>query len=354
VVAVIGAATALFAATIGLVQNDIKKVLAYSTVSQLGYMFLALGVGAFASGIFHVMTHAFFKALLFLGAGSVIHALHEEQDIRNMGGLKEHLPITSRTFLLAAIAIAGIFPFSGFFSKDEILWKTFSSGHWMLWLVGICGAALTAFYMFRLYTLTFEGDKRWGEGKHPHESPATMTIPLIVLAVLSVVGGVAGIPHSLGGGNAIEQWLEPVFEPAHAKLSVGGHGDLATEYLLMVLSVGIALAGILLARFWYLRKKEIPAEVARRVPGVYALLLNKYYVDEAYDRAVVTPMMKGSEKLLWKIIDVRMIDWSVNAIASLVGAISSIGRRVQTGITHSYVLAFLVGVIAILGWMLAH
>jgi len=301
-----------------------------------------------------VMTHAFFKALLFLGAGSVIHALHEEQDIRNMGGLKSHLPITSRTFLLGSIAIAGIFPFSGFFSKDEILWKTFSGGHWVLWLIGLCGAALTAFYMFRLYTLTFDGKQRWSEGKHPHESPATMTVPLIILAVLSVVGGVVGIPHSLGGGNAIDQWLAPVFEPAEMKLATAGHGELSVEYLLMALSVGIALAGIFLARSWYLRKKEIPDQVARKAQGVYTLLLNKYYVDEVYDATVVTPVVKGSERLLWRIIDVGVIDWTVNAVARLVATVSATGRRVQTGIVHSYVIAFLVGVIAILGWLLAH
>ncbi len=210
VVAIIGAVTAVFAATIGLVQNDIKKVLAYSTISQLGYMFLAMGVAAFSAGIFHLMTHAFFKALLFLGSGAVIHAMHDEQDIQKMGGLKEYLPVTYRTFLIGAIAIAGIPPFAGFFSKDEILWKAFSSeqGSWILWLLGAVGVTMTAFYMFRLVILTFEGNKRFDyHHLHPHEASKTMTVPLIILAVLSVIGGFIGIPPA----NAIENWLEPVF-----------------------------------------------------------------------------------------------------------------------------------------------
>jgi NADH-quinone oxidoreductase subunit L len=204
-VAIVGAVTAVFAATIGLVQNDIKKVLAYSTISQLGYMFLAMGVAAFSAGIFHLMTHAFFKALLFLGSGAVIHAMHDEQDIQKMGGLKKYLPVTYKTFLIGAIAIAGIPPFAGFFSKDEILWKAFSSeqGSPVLWLLGIFGAALTAFYMFRLVTLTFEGKERFDHHIRPHEAPKTMTLPLIILAVLSIVGGFVGIPHK----NVIENWL---------------------------------------------------------------------------------------------------------------------------------------------------
>ncbi len=354
VVAVVGVATAFFAATIGLVQNDIKKVLAYSTVSQLGYMFLGLGVGAFSAGIFHVMTHAFFKALLFLGAGAVIHALHDEQDIQKMGGLRKALPITYRTFLLGAIAIAGIFPFSGFFSKDEILWKAFSGGHVVLWGVGFLGAALTAFYMFRLVSLTFGGEARWGHDKHPHEAPATMTIPLIVLAALSVVGGVVGIPASLGGGNAIEHWLEPVFQPAMDKLGTVGHEDHLAEYLLMALSVGIALAGITLARKWYLQKREVPDALAVRFPVLYRLLLNKYYVDEAYDAVVVTPLHKLSEKVLWKGIDVGVIDWLVNASGRFVQAAGRTVRVVQTGVTQVYVVVFILGVVAIVGWLLVH
>ena len=353
IVAIIGAATALLAATIGLVQNDIKKVLAYSTVSQLGYMFLALGVGAFAAGLFHLMTHAFFKALLFLGSGSVIHAMHGEQDIQRMGGLKKYMPVTYWTFLVAMIAISGIFPFSGFFSKDEILWKAFSSGQWVLWLVGLIGAALTAFYISRLTVLTFDGENRWGADKHPHESPKTMTIPLMILAVLSVVGGVVGIPASLGGGNAIEHWLEPVFERAELVMALPGHDVEPLEYVLMVLSVGIGLAGILLARRWYLKKQEVPQRLSTKLPGFYKVLLNKYYVDEVYDAVVVTPIQKSSEKLLWKIVDVGIIDGLVNGIARFFGALSRMIRMGQTGVAQNYVFVFLLGVVAILGWLIA-
>lgn len=352
VVAVIGTLTAIVAASIGLVQNDIKKILAYSTISQLGYMFLAMGVGAFAAGMFHVLTHAFFKALLFLGAGSVIHAMHGEQDIQKMGGLNSLLPITSKTFLLAAIAIAGIPPFSGFFSKDEILWAAFAHGEWILWFVGLVGAGLTAFYMFRLYTLTFAGEPRWPENKHPHESPPVMSIPLTILAFLSVVGGLVGIPASLGGSNTIEHWLDPVFERAQAKIALSAVGEESLEYVLMALSVAVAAAGIYLARTWYLRKKEMPERMRQKVPGLYALLFNKYYVDEAYDAAVVNPIVKGSDKLLWKGMDVGVIDWLVNAVAQLVAWVSKTVRVVQNGITETYVFVFLVGVFVILGWLI--
>jgi NADH-quinone oxidoreductase subunit L len=353
VVAVIGALTALVAATIGLVQNDIKKVLAYSTVSQLGYMFLGLGVGAFTAGLFHVMTHAFFKALLFLGSGAVIHAMHEEQDIRNMGGLRQHLPVTYWTFLIAAFAISGIPPLSGFFSKDEILWKAFSHGNVVLWVMGLGGAALTAFYMFRLVSLTFDGQKRWGHDKHPHEAPATMTVPLVVLAALSVIGGFIGWPASLGGGNALEHWLEPVFERANSILALPGHAVEPVEYVLMLLSVAVAAAGILLARSWYLKRPEMAEKARTVVPSLYKLLLNKYYVDEVYDAAVVRPIHQGSERLLWRIIDVGIIDWCVNATAKAFGIFSSVFRRTQTGVTESYIFVFVLGVIAIIGVLLS-
>ena len=352
VVAIIGASTALFAATIGLVQNDIKKVLAYSTISQLGYMFLGLGVGAFAAGLFHVLTHAFFKALLFLGSGAVIHALHDEQDIQKMGGLKSHLPVTSRTFLIGAVAIAGIPPLSGFFSKDEILWKTFSLGYGSLWIIGFIGAALTAFYMFRLYSLTFEGEKRWGHDKHPHEAPLFMTIPLMVLAALSIIGGFVGIPKSLGGGNAIEHWLEPVFEHANEKLAIAGHAAESTEYLLMVLSVAVAVTGILFARRWYATRSEVPQQLSNRFSGLYTLLWNKWYVDELYDATVVNPTVKSSEKLLWRVIDIHAIDWCVNGIARLLGWISRTTRVVQTGVAQNYVFVFILGVVVIIGWII--
>jgi NADH-quinone oxidoreductase subunit L len=353
VVASVGAATALFAATIGLVQNDIKKVLAYSTISQLGYMFLALGVGAFSAGIFHLMTHAFFKALLFLGSGAVIHAMHDEQDIRKMGGLGKSLPITYATFLVGTIAIAGIPPLSGFFSKDEILWDAFSRGSWVLWLAGFAGAGITALYMFRLLALTFQGESRWDRGVHPHEAPATMTIPLLVLALLSAIGGFAGIPQSLGGGNAFERWLEPVFAPAMEKLAPAVPQGEITEYVLMGLSVGVALAGLYVARMWYLRRKEIPGLVVRKVPAAYRILLNKYYVDEFYEGAVVRPAVRGSELLLWKGIDVNVIDRIVNGAAQITAAAGRGLRLIQTGVVQNYMLVFLAGVVLIVGWLLA-
>ncbi|MGB6120828.1 MAG: NADH-quinone oxidoreductase subunit L [Bacteroidota bacterium] len=353
IVAVIGAVTAIFAATIGLVQNDIKKVLAYSTISQLGYMFLALGVGAFAAGIFHVLTHAFFKALLFLGSGAVIHAMHEEQDIQKMGGLKSHLPVTYWTFFIGAVAIAGIPPLSGFFSKDEILWKAFDSGQWVLWLIGLLGAALTAFYMFRLVSLTFEGEARWGPEVHPHEAPRTMTVPLILLALLSVVGGFVGIPASLGGGNHIEHWLDPVFAPAQEKLAHAAHTVDPTEYLLMVLSVSVALGGVFLARHFYLKRKDLPERLSQKATRVYSTLLNKYYVDEIYDATVVTPVVKGSERLLWRGIDIGIIDWLVNATGRFISSASKALRVVQTGVTETYIFIFLLGVVAAIAWLLA-
>ncbi|MBI5473162.1 MAG: NADH-quinone oxidoreductase subunit L [Ignavibacteriae bacterium] len=353
VVAIVGAATALFAATIGLVQNDIKKVLAYSTVSQLGYMFLALGVGAFAAGLFHVMTHAFFKALLFLGSGSVIHAMHDEQDIQKMGGLKKYMPVTFWTFVAGMIAIAGIAPFSGFFSKDEILWKTFSSGNYFLWGIGLLGAVLTAFYMTRLTTLTFGGNERFDHHHvHPHESPKLMTVPLIILAVLSVISGFVGIPHSLGGNNAIEHWLDPVFEVAHRKMTMTPHGGEAIEYVLMIVSVAVAAGGIWLAYTWYLKKKEIPEKLAASNAGAYNLLLNKYKVDELYDAVIVMPMQKASDLFFWKIFDVKIIDGIVNGLPRLIAIVSGFSRKVQTGFTQSYVLVFILGVVAMLGYLL--
>ncbi len=352
IVAVVGAVTAFVAASIGLVQNDIKKVLAYSTISQLGYMFLGLGVGAFAAGLFHVLTHAFFKALLFLGSGAVIHALHDEQDIQKMGGLKQHLPITYWTFLVGSVAIAGIPPFAGFFSKDEILWKTFANGNWVLWAVGLLVAGLTAFYMFRLVTLTFEGKARYDTDKHPHEAPATMTIPLIVLAALSVVGGFVGLPASLGGGNAIEHWLDPVFERAQEALASAPHGVEPVEYVLMALSVLVAAAGILGARRLFLKRRDIAQRIETRKPRWYTVLFNKYYVDEIYDAVVVTPTVKGSERLLWNLIDIGIIDWLVNGTAQAIAAVSRVGRMVQTGVTQGYVFVFMLGVVTILGWLL--
>ncbi|MDI6765343.1 MAG: NADH-quinone oxidoreductase subunit L [Bacteroidota bacterium] len=349
IVAIVGIATAFFAATMGLVQNDIKKILAYSTISQLGYMFLGLGVGAFAAGIFHVMTHAFFKALLFLGAGAVIHAMHDEQDIQKMGGLKSKMPATYKTFFIAALAIAGIPPLSGFFSKDEILWKAFSDGSVVYFIIGWITAGLTAFYMFRLVSLTFEGKERWSHDKHPHEAPKVMTVPLIILAVLSVVGGFVGIPHALGGGNAIEQWLEPIFKRANLHLATGHHSGLTTEYLLMILSVFVGVAGIYFARKLYLQNPELVERLTTSFRNIHKLLWNKYFVDEIYDATVVTPIVKGSDKLLWKGFDVGIIDGIVNGSAKLTAWISSWMRKIQFGAVQNYAMVFVLGIIIILG-----
>jgi NADH-quinone oxidoreductase subunit L len=351
IVAIVGAVTAVYAATIGLVQNDIKKVLAYSTISQLGYMFLAMGVAAFSAGIFHLMTHAFFKALLFLGSGAVIHAMHEEQDIQKMGGLKKYLPVTYWTFLAGAVAISGIFPLSGFFSKDEILWKAFSSdqGSWIFWLLGIFGAAMTAFYMFRLVTLTFEGEERFDSRQlHPHEAPKSMTTPLMILAVLSVIGGLVGLPHA----SAIESWLEPIFSPAQYKLLSAEHGSLFAEILLMCISVVIAVAGILAAWRVYLKRPDIAASIVKRYPRAYRILLNKYYVDEIYDATVVNPTVKVSDEILWKGIDTVVIDGTVNGSAKIVGLIAQAFRKVQTGVAQTYAVVFIGGILFVIAWML--
>ncbi len=355
VIAIVGAATALFAATIGLVQNDIKKVLAYSTVSQLGYMFLAMGVAAFGAGIFHLMTHAFFKALLFLGSGAVIHGMHDEQDIQKMGGLKKYMPATYRTFLIGAIAISGIPPLAGFFSKDEILWKAYSSefGSPLLWGVAVLGAAMTAFYMFRLVILTFEGKERFDHHHlHPHEAPKSMTLPLMILAGLSIAGGWLGIPASLFGGNWLEHWLEPVFAPANRKLMLGGHEIHAIEYLLMFLSVAVAAAGIYGAWTVYRKRTEIAERLAVRFRTLYRVLFNKYYVDEVYDAAVVNPIVKVSNDYLWQGFDVTVIDGAVNGSASLVGRLAQVLRRLQTGVAQTYTIAFVTGILFVITWLL--
>ncbi len=280
IVAITGALTAIYAASMSLVQNDIKKVLAYSTISQLGYMFLALGVGAFGAGIFHLMTHAFFKALLFLGAGAIIHSLHEEQDLRNMGGLKELMPGTYKTFLLASLAIAGIPPLAGFFSKDEILSYSFSASP-MLWSIGAVTAFLTAFYIFRLFIMAFEGKSRFDvHHLHVHDAPAAMLVPLWALGVLSVIGGWVGIPAALGGGENFDRFLEPVFENAQARLPSAFISEPSTEYILMFISVLLCVAGIYLAYVAYAKKPELSARIKRSVGDFYEILLNKYYVDE--------------------------------------------------------------------------
>ena len=346
VVASIGALTALFAASIGLVQNDIKKVLAYSTVSQLGYMFLAVGVGAFTAGVFHLMTHAFFKACLFLGAGSVIHAMAGEQDIQKMGALKTKMPVTRWTFLLSCLAIAGIPIFSGFFSKDEILFQTLTHRGLfspllssILFGVGLLAALMTAFYMFRLYFLTFEGESRVPEAVHPHESPRSMTIPLIVLAALATVGGFLGLPGDL---HFLHHWFAPVFRSAAAVIEPS-HSH-ALEYGLMGVSVAVALSGIFLARAFYLgNMREAPARLAGRMTGVYALVLDKYRIDELYAAVIVRPFTKASS-LLHRFFDVIVIDLlGVNGTGWTVMAFGKALRFMQTGQVQQYLAGILIG-----------
>ncbi|MGA7990339.1 MAG: NADH-quinone oxidoreductase subunit L [Thermoanaerobaculia bacterium] len=342
-VAWIGAGTAVFAATIGLAQNDIKKVLAYSTVSQLGYMFLACGVGAFSAGIFHVFTHAFFKACLFLGSGSVIMSMHHEQDMRQLGGLASRIPQTFRTMLAATLAIAGIFPFAGFFSKDAILGATAASGHWALYAVGLFTAGLTAFYMCRLVAMTFFGKPR-GHTEHAHESPATMTIPLWILAGFSVVTGFLGVPAALGGSDRIGRFLEA--SVAHPEIHEMSHG---LEIGLMALSLVVALAGLTAAWRWYGRA-DGPAEAVS--PQAHAffekagiagrLVANKWNVDEGIEALVLSPFRKIGT-FLWRGFDALVIDGIANASAFLVELAGDLMRFFTTGHVRNYALAFSLG-----------
>ena len=353
----IGITTALIAGTIGIVQNDIKKVLAYSTVSQLGFMFTALGVGAFTAGVFHVMTHAFFKALLFLGSGSVIHGMHEEQDIQKMGGLKKHMPITYRTFLIGTLAISGIPFFSGFFSKDEILWFAWLNGSPILWAVGALAAFTTAFYMWRLTSLTFLGEERFDHHHvHPHESPATMTIPLIVLAVLSAFGGLLGVPHVIGHAlhipNLLEGWLEPIFAVSNEMLPKHTGDHTTVEIGLMVASSVLAVIGIMYARSIYSQGLSRATAMAEKMSGIYRMLLNKYYVDEIYHAVVAGPILAASRDFLWKIVDVIVIDGVVNGSAKSMGAAAGVLRRMQTGVAQNYALVMMIGIVIMLAMVL--
>jgi NADH-quinone oxidoreductase subunit L len=334
VVAIIGGFTALFAATIGVAQNDIKKVLAYSTVSQLGYMFLACGVGAFVAGMFHVMTHAFFKACLFLGSGSVIHALGGEQDIRKMGGLGLKIPTTYRTFLIATLAIAGVPLLAGFFSKDAILAAAFEahfeSAPWLghvLWAAALFTAGLTAFYMLRLVSLTFWGTFRGTREQeaHIHESPRSMTVPLVILAALSIVGGYVGIPI-MKGGDRIGEFLKPILLPlAGAAGHAGAVVHEASESLevwLMIASIAVAFTGLGLAFSWYAKGHgAVPARIAERWPGVYRAVYNKYYVDEVYEAVFVEGLAKGGGNLLWD-FDAGFVDGIVNGVRHVTVALS--------------------------------
>ena len=396
VVAAIGTATALMAGTIALVQNDIKRVLAYSTVSQLGYMFLAMGVGSYAAGIFHLYTHAFFKALLFLGSGAVIHALAGEQDLRNMGGLKKYLPITYWTFLIGTLAIAGAPFLSGFFSKDEILWRTFSahdpSFHMVLYVVGMITALLTATYMFRLFFLAFHGERRVAHAsehpeeeepasakatagkpaaahghdspasakatadKHghgsPHDAPPAMAFALIVLAIGSVLAGYIGVPHVLGGSNWIETFLHPAFLAPGAEHAAAEavHGEASTELMLMGLSVGLAAAGFGIAFYFWFRNPRVADAWQQRFSGVHKLLSNKYYVDELYDAAIVQPIKIVSTGGLWKGMDAGVIDGSVNGVGLGVRASSMGLRRLQTGSIRAYAASLFLGAVLVLGY----
>jgi NADH-quinone oxidoreductase subunit L len=452
IVAVIGALTALMAGTIGLVQNDIKRVLAYSTVSQLGYMFLAMGVGAFSAGVFHLYTHAFFKALMFLGSGSVIHAMAGEQDMRKMGGLKKYMPITYWTFVIGAAAIAGVPGLAGFFSKDEILFQAFYTGHTTLWAIGALTGLLTACYMFRLVFMTFHGRERFevaagnghahggahaaaathaaashadphtpgqvtpdpgheptdvhddhghghgasGHGHHgaPHESPWAMAMPLVLLAAGSVVAGYVGVPHALGGSNAIETFLHPSFHPAavHGPATAGDHGSAAAsehgappetghattagqhgaaagdhaaagghddpektriELTLMGVSTVLAFVGIGLAAFFFLKRPEAADGAARSLAPLHKLLLNKYYVDEVYDATIVHPLRDGSTSVLWKTVDAGIIDGAVNGTGHLVRESAGALRLLQTGSVRVYAASLFTGVLLVLGYFLA-
>ncbi len=366
VVAGIGALTALFAATIALKQWDIKRVLAYSTVSQLGYMFVGVGTGAYAAGIFHLATHAFFKALLFLGSGSVIHAMHhayhathatdDAQDMRNMGGLARYLPWSATLMWIATLAIAGIPPFAGFFSKDEILGAAFAAGRvrpiwYAFWAMGIAAALLTAFYMTRLMLYTFHGPNRTGdrEREHLHEAPWVMTAPLVVLGALTVVGGGLNLPALFRGGAFLEHWLEPVTRAAD-QLRPAVAATTRTEWALVAGAVLVAALGII-AAFRLLRPDAlVPARVAPPETGLGRLLWKKWYVDELYDAVFVRPMMWVSREVLWKIVDARLVDgWLVNGTAAVSRALGWMGSRLQTGEVGAYVVLFVLGVLAVLG-----
>jgi NADH-quinone oxidoreductase subunit L len=354
VVAIVGAITAFYSATIGLVQTDIKKVLAYSTVSQLGYMFLACGVGSYAAGIFHLMTHAFFKGLLFLAAGSVIHAMGGEQDMMKMGGLRKKIPITYWTMLIATLAIAGIPGFAGFFSKDEILEAAQSGPHanLILWLLGVAGAALTSFYMFRLVFLTFFGKPRYDEHKvHVHESPKNMTIPLIILAFLSIFGGWFAAPKLVGGIDYFEKFLAPVFASsapaaeAAAESTAAATPSMALVYSLVSWPVAAGILGLLAAWWFYVKRPDIPKKLAQSAHALYLLLLNKYYVDEIYAALIVRPLLWISTNVLWHGVDEGVIDGVVNGTATVARGSGSEVRKIQSGNTRSYAAWVILGAV---------
>jgi NADH-quinone oxidoreductase subunit L len=352
VVAVVGCATALFAATIGLVQTDIKRVLAYSTVSQLGYMFLACGVGAFGAGIFHLMTHAFFKALLFLAAGSVIHAMGGEQDMRHMGGLSKKIKVTYWTMLIATLAIAGAPLFAGFFSKDAILFAAFTvggNGGHVLYAVGLLTALLTSFYMFRLIFLTFHGKQRYDEHHvHVHESPWSMLGPLVVLAVLSIFGGWFALPSFFGGADRFAIFLSPIFAAHEGAEGLSEAAAHSLELILAGVAVLTATVGFFVAFWLYLKQPGKPEQVAKSLKGIYTTLYNKYYVDELYAATIVRPLVWLSDNVFWKIVDVEAIDGTVNGIAHGATSLGDTVRHTQSGNTRSYAVWVVVGALAVI------
>jgi NADH-quinone oxidoreductase subunit L len=348
-VAMIGGVTSFFAATVALVQSDIKRVLAYSTISQIGYMMMGVGTGAFAAGIFHLMTHAFFKALLFLCAGAVIHALGGEQDMHKMGGLRRKLPITSLTMIIATLAISGIFPFAGFFSKDMILEAAYTSNHCGLYVIGLITAGLTSCYMFRLIFMTFYGESRLSAEveHHVHEAPVTMTIPLMVLAVLSVVGGWVGLPHGLLWGDAFARFLAPVVgppPPAAVEVSTLALSALATV---------VALAGIVVAWLCYLRLPGLPMLLAYRAAALYRVLTRKYYVDELYNVLISRPLFWLSTHFLARGVDTVLINGIVDGTGLTVEGGGEGLRQVANGNVRSYALVYLLGALAILAYYVA-
>jgi NADH-quinone oxidoreductase subunit L len=351
VVALTGAITSLFAATIGLVQNDLKRIIAYSTVSQLGYMFLACGVGAYTAGVFHLYTHAFFKALLFLCAGSVMHAMGGELDIQKMGSLKKYMPVTYITMLIASFSIAGVPGLAGFFSKDEILWLAYSGPSpvgKLVWAMGTVVAFLTAFYSFRLIFLTFHGSFRGTHEQehHLHESPKAMTIPLMLLCVGAVAAGWVGIPHLVGGGAHFAEFMKPVL--GHPE----GHGTHAEEWMVMGISVLVGFAGIGFAYFMYIVRPELPALVTRQFSAVHKVLFNKYYVDELYSFIIIRPTIWIAKNVLINVTDARIIEAIVNGVPSAIAAVSSGLRRVQTGLMQHYATLMATGLLIIVAIML--
>ncbi len=374
IVATVGVLTAIYAASIGFAQNDIKKVLAYSTISQLGYMFLAVGVGAYSAGIFHLMTHAFFKGLLFLAAGSVMHAMSGELDMRKMGGLRRLTPVTFWTFFIATLAITGFPPFSGFFSKDEILWHAFKQSP-ILWVIGFVAAGMTSFYMFRAVFMTFFRESRATESvkKHIHESPKIMTVPLMILAALALVGGWVGIPHALRGANRFHQFLSTAIRVSHhgaeqavthgqvllassqGTAEIAGHVASAhsavdpMEYVLMAASVGVALLGLAIAYLMYIRRPAAPERFVASWPSLHRAVFNKYYVDEIYDVLFINSL-KGLGKGLWKGFDTLVIDGAVNGVAWVTVFMSSLIRKIQNGLVQSYALSMVVGGLVVIGY----